>query len=431
VANASCFAPPAAACASAAGWSGLYRFTDGAWGCDFTPLYAFSSFTFTTLDTPTGRTGPTSLAAYGAAAPGYGTPYALRLSGGIQLWIVPMTGTYTVTCAGAGLAALSGSGFNPCAGAVQTAAFYLEQDTVLRLVVGQLSAGSGDPGDVSMGAHYGGSGGSFVFTNTSLLLACGGSGSQHGGYVNPRVNCNASLTELAHDGVQDGAGGIGPAGGKATPTEQKGDGLGLTANDGADGQPGIAGAGGNCTAVPPGQGGGAGGGGGWSIVSSFLGGRGGDGISLTGDDGGFGLGGGAGGVGTINYESTNAGGGGYGGGGAAGITGWCSGGGSSFSASPTLAASVSNLGPGYITIVPPAGADTMGINASLYHGWSSPVPDCATGFYDSTQATAVGGVFPYIASDSLACLAWKLAATICTVEPSSYSSATSGTGYNS
>jgi hypothetical protein len=42
----------------------------------------------------------------------------------------------------------------------------------------------------------------------------------------------------------------------------------------------------------------------------------------------------------------------------------------------------------------------------------------------------MGGAFPYLAGDSLACVAWKLAATVCTDEPVSYYSGT-GTGVNS
>ncbi len=71
---------------------------------------------------------------------------------------------------------------------------------------------------------------------------------------------------------------------------------------------------------------------------------------------------------------------------------------------------------------------------TLYHNWTSPVPSCTymgADDYDSTAATNDGGVFPFKAGDSLACRAWKLAATICNTEPKGYSSNTAGTGPSS
>lgn len=73
---------------------------------------------------------------------------------------------------------------------------------------------------------------------------------------------------------------------------------------------------------------------------------------------------------------------------------------------------------------PPPPATPLLSNATkwttLYHGWASPVSGCNTTYYDAVEATAAGGVFPFAAGDSLLCKAWKLAATICTVEPSVY-----------
>src|SRR6185369_4053556 len=56
----------------------------------------------------------------------------------------------------------------------------------------------------------------------------------------------------------------------------------------------------------------------------------------------------------------------------------------------------------------------------LYHQWVSPISGCFTDSYDSTAPTADGGSYPYNASDSLPCRAWKLAATICNSMPQSY-----------
>ena len=70
----------------------------------------------------------------------------------------------------------------------------------------------------------------------------------------------------------------------------------------------------------------------------------------------------------------------------------------------------------------------------LYQNLNSPVPGCTYSGdidYDMTAATNIGGVFPFKSSDSLACRAWKLAATICNSAPSEYSSSTGSTGANS
>jgi hypothetical protein len=64
----------------------------------------------------------------------------------------------------------------------------------------------------------------------------------------------------------------------------------------------------------------------------------------------------------------------------------------------------------------------------LYHGWASPVPGCDTNGYETTEPTINGGRFPFKLGDSLACKAWKLAATVCSTPPYSYNSDTNSTG---
>jgi hypothetical protein len=54
---------------------------------------------------------------------------------------------------------------------------------------------------------------------------------------------------------------------------------------------------------------------------------------------------------------------------------------------------------------------------TLYHGYTSPITDCSTTSFNATQATENGGVYPYNTGDSPACMAWKLAATICNTAP--------------
>jgi len=55
-----------------------------------------------------------------------------------------------------------------------------------------------------------------------------------------------------------------------------------------------------------------------------------------------------------------------------------------------------------------------------YHGWTSPLAGCDTTEWDTTEATPLGGFYGYNAGDSDACRAWKLAATVCTTEPTAY-----------
>jgi len=56
------------------------------------------------------------------------------------------------------------------------------------------------------------------------------------------------------------------------------------------------------------------------------------------------------------------------------------------------------------------------------------VPGCDTNGYDTTEPTINGGRFPFKLGDSLACKAWKLAATVCSTPPLSYNSDTNSTG---
>lgn len=58
--------------------------------------------------------------------------------------------------------------------------------------------------------------------------------------------------------------------------------------------------------------------------------------------------------------------------------------------------------------------------APLYHGWPSPIAGCLTTGYNTTAPTALGGTYPYNTGDTLACRAWKLAATVCTTPPTEY-----------
>ncbi len=88
--------------------------------------------------------------------------------------------------------------------------------------------------------------------------------------------------------------------------------------------------------------------------------------------------------------------------------------------------------PGVQYASPPPGALPVGIVSlppsppppppTLYQGYVCPIVGCSTTTYNATQATANGGVFPYNTDDSAACVAWKLAATVCTTAPTSVGS---------
>jgi hypothetical protein len=62
-----------------------------------------------------------------------------------------------------------------------------------------------------------------------------------------------------------------------------------------------------------------------------------------------------------------------------------------------------------------------------YHGWTSPIAGCSTTSYNTTATTALGGSYPYNTGDSNACRAWKLAATVCTTQPTMYTDANNWT----
>jgi hypothetical protein len=137
-------------------------------------LYQFSTFQFTTAAT-TGATGP-SLGTLRANTAYSGTSwtqdttnnYLNMTTNGIQLWTVPVTGTYTITCAGAvGGAGTYGSVVvNPYygRGVVMSGTFSLSKGQVIKILVGQ-------PG---LGGFVGsGGGGSFVtdINNNPIIVA--------------------------------------------------------------------------------------------------------------------------------------------------------------------------------------------------------------------------------------------------------------------
>ena len=233
----------------------------------------------------------------------------VTLSGGIQSWTVPYTGTYTITVYGAqGAIGSSSSSKAGGKGAKISGEFNLTKDAVIKILVGQ----QGLEGDY-MG---GGGGGSFVVASddTALIIAGGGGGGM-GTSGNTR-------------GHRDGEPGLtGTSGGDSEVTSgnfgaaASGSGGGARARGGSNGYGGggsVAGGGGGFIGN---------GGQGWGSQASnianaglsFLnGGTGGDTsgtrVNRTSSDGGFG-GGGASHDSSVSTNGYGGGGGGYSGGG--------------------------------------------------------------------------------------------------------------------
>jgi hypothetical protein len=158
-------------------------------------LYAFTSHTFTNCST-TGRDGPTlgnCQTAYSATS--WELDASLfTTSAGIQIWTVPITGTYTIQATGAsGSFGNAGSGTGG-SGARVKGDFDLNQGDKIRILVGQMGfhPGTTVSGD---GAAGGGGGGSFVVSGTTgtldtqvLVVAAGGGGANDRIYQGSIIN---------------------------------------------------------------------------------------------------------------------------------------------------------------------------------------------------------------------------------------------------
>ncbi len=151
---------------------------------------------------------------------------------GIQRWTVPETNTYTITTLGAEGGFQNGQN-NGGYGAKMKGDFYLEQGTVLKILVGQ----KGENGNGSGG----GGGGSYVTLNNNdpLIISGGGGGGQWGqaiqSYQHGTVDQSGQSTNHVNGGT-NGSGGQGDYGGGCCG------GGGLTGNGGGGsyGSPGIA-----------------------------------------------------------------------------------------------------------------------------------------------------------------------------------------------
>ena len=261
-----------------------------------------------------------------AASPASADAVTFDFTGGFETYVVPATGTYTITAAGAqGGSSTFTSGAPGGLGAQVGGDFRLTQGQILTLAVGGQGLGPGSRG--------GGGGGSFVVSpgDVPLLVAGGGGG--------------ASLLLPGEPGLATVTGGAAvPAGGAGGTAGNGGFGGGFS---GAGGGGGFLTNGTDGSNVPAGQAPSSPGFGGQSYQNGLDGGI---GITTFGSsaNGGFGGGGGAGGNG-------GGGGGGYSGGGGAGalFANGIGGGGGSFLApfaTETFATSGLNACNGFITI---------------------------------------------------------------------------------
>ena len=291
-------------------------------------LYVFTTHTFTTCSS-TGQSGPSQASCRSA----YSTTWDesdsnFTVTGGIQKWTVPQTGTYDITAVGA--AGANGAIGSGGLGASITGTFSLTEGQYLYLIVGQKG---------TYVIHVaGGGGGSFVYQNANdtypLIAAGGGGGGAGGGGGSTQAGVNASTGSSGTNGngLSNGAGTNGNGGVNSTATYYALGGAGWLSNGNVSNQscsngfgtaaqaPRNGGLGGNSN--QSGTYGGFGGGGAPAMRCGAIGGGGGGGYS----------GGGPGGEPTGNAFSGGGGGGSYNGG-----------------TSPTING-VTNSGEGSITI---------------------------------------------------------------------------------
>ncbi len=227
---------------------------------------------------------------------------------GIQSWVAPSTGTYTIEVAGAGFDETSFQ-----RGAIITGEFSLNAGDVLEVLVGQMGENSRC-----------GSGGSFVVLNGTPLIIAGGAGGQAqatagdavlGGWTN-----NNGQNSITSSGA--GTGGTNGSGG--------GQGGSCFAQSGA----GFSGNGVGCDGI---------------VAQAFI--NGGAGATSTAANSNGGFGGGGTGRATTNYRI--GGGGGYSGGASAGnnLNNYGGGGGSLNTGANPVELAAANAGHGYVTII--------------------------------------------------------------------------------
>jgi hypothetical protein len=225
-----------------------------------------ASYTFATGGA-TGQFGPTQ-AQINTAYSASNLSGSVVVVNGIQYWVVPTSGAYSIEAYGA-----QGFGSFGGRGAKMYGEFQLNGGDTLKIIVGQRGAppvGSGTN-------QYGGGGGSFITTmnNTPLVVAGGGGGSWASAFTTAADGSISNSGNTGANGPTNGAGGINGLGGAAAGS---GDGGGGLLGNGAGTSGGVAfvnGGNGGIAATNGGQGGFGGGGGGSSWNNRRCGGGGG------------------------------------------------------------------------------------------------------------------------------------------------------------
>jgi hypothetical protein len=158
-------------------------------------------YAFITLG-KTGAYGPTSLFSY-PTIPGSGTPYALSLNNGVQIFTIPKTGIYTIIIGGS-VGQYDRPG-NQGYGIVVSNSYQFNMGQQLALVAGQKSTYTNSGGE-------GGGGGSFVAlwtgsltTALPIIVAGGGGGSGING-GSGGGNATATITDVRTGSVGQGGG---------------------------------------------------------------------------------------------------------------------------------------------------------------------------------------------------------------------------------
>lgn len=322
-------------------------------------LYTFTNFTFTTANT-FGRFGPnlTTLTSWYNANSVYSgntwvnnTAYFNQTVQGYQLWTVPVTGTYTVTVAGAraGARASGNASIAPGFGegaVIRSSNISLVQGEQLQIVVGQEGL------SYSLNGSGGGGGGTFVVkyranlaasANSDIIMIAGGGGSIQ------KIDANAAAYNNTTYWTANSNGVLNSTTGNASSQQ-----IGGTRSLG-----GVGGLGGNAGAYPGGGGGffsnGAAGTQSLAFGIAYRFGANGGNANYTNVSllGGASLGGFGGGSGTHGFTGGGGAGGGYSGGaGGQQTNNWdMGGGGGSYSVDANYERVGQNRGPGYVIIV--------------------------------------------------------------------------------
>ena len=138
-----------------------------------TDLYAFTSHKFTNADA-TGSNGPTLQQVRNKYNVTWANTYINMNNNGIQLWTVPVTGSYKIRAVGASASNKNETTVEVGKPADMTGTFLLNQGDVIKILVGQTGwlGSTTRPG-------WGGGGGTFVVKDFDPLIVAGGCGSGH------------------------------------------------------------------------------------------------------------------------------------------------------------------------------------------------------------------------------------------------------------